>query len=124
MSSYTDISGFEDVYLEDSWVLDIAVLPGMVTLEVEAVLLESHPAYEQPRPGEAYCYRRGTIRFNGVAAVTWTGQGDVVPAVDASGEQDFGSVDAFEVSEGQYVLEGDFGRLEVSSDPPVLELTT
>lgn len=121
MSTYTTIPGFEDVYLEDSWILGIHVEPGSVAFDVEVVLLETHPLYSPPGPEEQYCYRRGTIIFHQVAEVNWTGQGVVVPAVDASGEQDFGSIDEFELADGSYALEGDFGRLVVRSAEPTLK---
>jgi hypothetical protein len=123
MSGYTSIPGFEDIYLEDSWILGIRAEPGSVFLDLDVVLNESHPAYAPPMPGEQYCYRRGAIRFEHVDSLTWTRQTMVVPAIDASGEPDFGSIDEFEIGQGQYTIEGDFGRLEITSSRPTIELT-
>lgn len=117
------IPGFEDVYLEDSWVLAVRAEPGSVVLDIECVLLRAHPFYSPPAPGQQHSYRRGALRFSQVAAVSWTEQDTVTPSVDASGEHDLGSVDEFEVHDGSYLLMGDFGRLEIWSARPVLELS-
>lgn len=122
LSDYTSIPGFEDVYLQDGWILSIRAEPGSVVLDLDVVLNEAHPAYAPPVPGEQYCYR-GTIRFERVESLTWTRQSLVVPALDASGEQDFGSINEFEIRRGQYAIEGDFSRLEITSSRPTMDLT-
>jgi hypothetical protein len=122
MSNYNIVTGFEDIYLEDSWVLGIRLEPGLALFEVELVILESHPRYTTPRPGEQYCYLRGQIRFEGVSSVRWTGQGVVKPAVDATGEVDYGAIDAFDAFDTHCELEGDFGRLEIESPWPSLNI--
>lgn len=122
MSEYRSIPGFEAIYLEDSWVLDIHAGPGRVVFEMELVLKEVHPAYSLPRPGEQFCYQRGKIRFENVESLNWTRQILVKPAVDATGERDFGSIDDFGIEQGAYALEGDFGRLEIASSPPAVDL--
>jgi hypothetical protein len=121
-SIYTSVPGFRHVYLEDSFVLGINAEPGRVVFDIELVLIESHPAYAPPKRGEQHCYRRGLIRFENVESLSWTGQMVVKPAVDASGEQDFGGIDDLRIAEGVYALEGDFGRLEIASSPPALDL--
>lgn len=121
MVDYRTIPGFENLYLEDSWVLSITARPGSLELVVELVLCDSHPSYFRPAPGEQYCYRRGTVRFAGVTSLHWEGQG-LVPAVDASGEQDYGSIDALIVAPNAFIVEGDFGRMTVAADPPSVSL--
>jgi hypothetical protein len=122
MGEYRSIPGFEDIYLEDSWVLGVRAEPGRVVFDMELVLNESHPAYLPPNAGEQYCYRTGTIRFEKVEALNWTRQLVVKPAVDATGERDFGAIDVFGIEQGVYVLEGDFGRLEIRSSSPAVDL--
>ena len=120
MPYYWSIPGFDGLYLEDSWVLDITARPGVLELVVDLVLRESHPSYEAPKAGEQYCHRRGVVRFEGVSSLRWEGQGSV-PAVDATGERDYGSVDALRVTDDAYMVEGDFGRIAVASPPPSVE---
>jgi hypothetical protein len=53
--------------------------------------------------------------------VLWTNDGRV-PAVDASGEQDFGSIDRFIAKDNEFSIEGDFGLLTFQSSAPTLQL--
>jgi hypothetical protein len=121
MSDYWSIPGFEGLYLEDSWVLAITAWPGALEFVVDLVLRESHPSFVRPAVGEQYCHRRGVVRFEGVSSLRWEGQG-AVPATDATGERDYGSVDALRATDdASYLVEGDFGRIVVASAPPSVE---
>lgn len=122
MAHYWDIPGFEGRYLEDSWVLKIRPGEGTLTISADLVLRESHPEYRDPRPGEQYCYRLGVIAFDDVTECSWTERGRM-PATDASGEEDLGSFDQFEVEDASYLLAGDFGRIVVTSKPPTVSLS-
>ncbi|GGU67096.1 hypothetical protein [Lentzea flava] len=115
MIDYRQIDELRLYYLEDSWVLDITARPGLVVISIEVVLLPEHPDHHAPLPGERYCYRRGELRFEGVSALHWTGQG-LPPARDASGELDYGGVDSFELDGGSYCLRGNFGEISVQAD--------
>jgi hypothetical protein len=120
METYWTLAGFENLYLEDSWVLSIRPVESTLTFEADLVLTESHPLYHDPRAGEQYCYRRGIIEFAHVTELTWTGGGRP-PATDATGEQDLGSFDQFQVEDGRYVISGDFGRIQLAAGPPTVE---
>lgn len=120
MAIYWTLAGFENLYLEDSWVLSIRADESALTFEADLVLTESHPRYRNPLAGEQYCYLRGLIRFAKVTDLTWTGRGDP-PARDATGELDFGSFYEFEVGDGTYTISGDFGRIEATSSRPTVE---
>ena len=120
MSDYWSIPGFQGLYLEDSWVLDITARPGVLDFVIDLVLCESHPRYQAPSAGEQFCHRRGIVRFEGVSSLRWDGQGSV-PAIDATGELDYGSIDSLRVIDDAYTVEGDFGRIVVASTPPSVE---
>jgi len=122
MAHYWEIPGFEGLYLEDSWILEIRPGEGTLTISADLVLRESHPAYRGPRPGEQYCYRHGLITFEDVNKFSWTDRARM-PATDASGEEDLGSFDQFEVEDGTYLLAGDFGQIVVTSKPPTVSLS-
>lgn len=53
---------------------------------------------------------------------TWTGRGSIRPAVDASGEQDWGGIDALRQLGAVYQLEGDWGTIEVVSQEPIVRI--
>lgn len=116
MSSYYDWEGFAGIYLEDSFVLGICESPNEISFTVEAVLTESHPLYTPPESDEQYCYKKGKIIFQGLKCVKWINRKEA-PFSDASGEEDYGNIDVFELSNDKYVLAGDWGGLEVTSSP-------
>jgi hypothetical protein len=118
---YPGIPGFEHVYLEDSFVLDIEIRYRHIRFSMDLVLTPGHPEYRAPEVGEHHCYRRGRIDFDDVTEVHWVGQIGP-PALDAAGEADLGGIDSF-ISRGKsFALEGDWGQMEIVSSPPTVIL--
>ena len=64
--------------------------------------------------GSSIAIARAASFSQGVTALRWDGQGGR-PAVDASGELDYGSIDTFAHDGDLYTLAGDFGRIEVTT---------
>jgi hypothetical protein len=109
--------------LEDSWVLGFAVTPTEFAVRIQFALLETHPEYRQPRPGDMYWYREGLLSFSNFSSLGWRASG-AKPALGPQGEIDYGSVDSLVTASDGYALEGDFGvvtiggaSLTVSLDP-------
>ena len=75
MKDYTDFDGFDQVYLEDSWVVAIMATPGRLLFRCEIVLREGHPMHRTKRVEEQYCYGMGVIDFKQVASLHWDDQG-------------------------------------------------
>lgn len=118
---YAKFSGLADIYLEDSYVLEILEEPGKLTFKLDAVLTPENPAYQPPRPGEQYCYRTGRLVFPDAVRVSWlerTGR----QFTDATGEHDLGNVDALTRDGTFLVAEGDWGRVRFQSSGPYFEL--
>lgn len=115
MRPYEDHPAAGAFLLEESYVLDIDARPASVQIEVDLVLTPKHPDYADPPADEQFCFRRGRISFTGVKACSWTGQG-LRPAVDATGEQDYGNIDRLAWEPRHYLVEGSFGLLEIEAD--------
>ncbi|MFE9056907.1 hypothetical protein [Streptomyces mutabilis] len=121
--NHPSLPEFENVSLEDSYVLDIAVHPGLLTLKLDLLLLPRHSGYRAPLPGERACFRPATVVFPSVRALHWTGQGVVKAAIDASGSADYGSVDALiTLDEDKYKILGDWGEIIVQSETPSVSI--
>ena len=118
---YHKLPGFEGVYLEDSYVLDIQTEPDCVDIFLEAVLTEKHPRYMSPKLNEQYCYRNAHIYFPNVEKVTW-GEKSMTLYKDANGEIDYGNIDTFYFVDGRYHLAGDWGALDIVSSKPIFEI--
>lgn len=114
MHPYVEIAQLRELLLEESYLLGITAVPGKVTFELDLVLTPGHAEYSAPKPGEQYCVRRGVLVFEGVSRLLWSHSGNP-PAVDASGEVDYGQIDSFEWDDVGALLEGSWGRMEIVS---------
>jgi hypothetical protein len=120
--NYDKLPGFEDVYLEDSFVRAIFEDETSTRFMLLLALLPGHPLYEEPRPLEPHCFRTATLTFPRVRKRTWHVQGtDQEVFTDADGAVDYGNVDRFTAeADGSYRLSGEWGDLALHSDPPYI----
>ncbi|WP_431218256.1 hypothetical protein [Leifsonia xyli] len=106
------------VYLEDSFVLSISVTPGRAVFGMEFVVLPGHERYVEPASPNPYHYERGELVFSSVKSLVWSGQG-VPPSIDpVDGSEDFGNIDSLVAENSSYLLEGDWGEMQISSQLP------
>jgi hypothetical protein len=101
------------VYLPDSWVLAVDTDESHVSFVIEAVMRPEHPRYySPPKPGEQYSYVR--VRWSLHGDVSWNeGPSLEHPAIDQSGERDFGNIDAWWQEGDVEHLEGAWGTVRV-----------
>lgn len=118
---YSRFRGFEHVYLEDSFVLDIQTAPSSAEIALEIVLTENHPLYKTPPLDEQYCYRKARIYFPDAERVEWI-EKSMIPSTDATGNVDYGNIDEFFLANEHYHVRGDWGELDIVSSPPLLEV--
>jgi hypothetical protein len=111
---YPVIGGLENVYFEDSFVLDIVARRDEVVFSLDLVLTPDHPMYRPPGAAERHCYRRAELVFGGVRELRWRNS-DVPPSRDASGEIDLGNIDSLTAVGGAYELEGDWGSMRIEA---------
>lgn len=116
--NYWQFPGFENIYLEDSYVLSINAKTS-IQIPLEAVLTENHSLYTQPLPGEQYCYRRMTVNFPHPQTYDLV-LNNISPIADPDGSVDYGNIDEFFMADGKYYLTGEWGELTIVSDPPLL----
>lgn len=112
----------DQVFLPDSWVLDVTTTDSSVCFVLDAVLQEGHARfYWPPRPGEQYPYAR--LRWCLHGQVHWNdGPRLDAPATDAAGERDFGNIDTWlELEGGKQLLEGDWGSVVVAATSQSVE---
>jgi hypothetical protein len=121
MQPYEQLPALTDLVLEESYVLDIEARPSTVRFAVDFVLTPRHPSYQPPPPNESNCYRKGELLFTGVRELAWSDQG-APPAHDASGEVDYGNIDALHWQGSRYELEGDWGQMEVLAESLTVRL--
>lgn len=110
-----------NVYLEDSYVLDIQEVDGLITFLLEIVLTEKHSLYTQPLIGEQYCYKKGTLTFPNTESYNLV-RSNAQPSKDPDGSIDYGNIDEFYFNDGSYTLSGEWGVLNIKSDSPLITL--
>ena len=109
------IEAFDNILLEDTFVLAWHQASDSLTFRVLASLLPSHPEASLPANGEWACYRPGTIQFSGVSSVLGLlPQESVTPIADPDGSVDYGCIDDLSlVRSGEYRITGEFGVVTV-----------
>jgi len=120
MSNYFEHPELSELYLEDSFVLDLQISPNTVVLDMEFVLREGHQRYSMPTEDEQYCYNRGRLRFTGVTTSTWR-MPTRLPATDETGEVDYGGIESYSITENRHHLSGEFGELLITCAQLVVE---
>jgi hypothetical protein len=100
---------------QDSFVLSWSEAAHSLTFQLEASLQPNHPDYSEPGPNEHTCYKiaelvfRNTFRVDGLVSMA-----DVVPALDADGSVDYGTIDTLQRdADGIWLICGDFGSVRV-----------
>ena len=121
MTDYLQDERLAPYIWEESYALSITAQPALLTISLDLALRVTHPLHETPLPGERHCYKRALLEFSQVRNLSWSGQG-AVPAVDITGERDFGTIESFEVDDDTYVLIGDFGHIFVAAAHMVVTL--
>src|ERR1039457_3371606 len=101
-----------DLFFENSYVLNLQIEPYVLDVSMDFVLTLNHPAYSLPKPGEQECYKRGRIQITKFQKLTWQASG-WKPAIDATGEKDYGNLDEFVNEAGKFRLSGDWGTIEI-----------
>ena len=115
MSNYFEIDELRNVYLEDSFVLNIEENENEIRYEIEFVLTENHPLYSEPLETEAYCYRKGVLLFRGVSSKIWEFSCDN-QFFDKNNEIDFGNIDSLNFSGRKFNLSGDWGAISFEAN--------
>lgn len=121
---YDEFPGLSGYYLEDSYVLAIHLSGAELAFDLEVVLRSDHPQYAPPKSGEQHCYRHARLSFGHPKEVRFGGgPASLRPTADPDELADLGNIDSLTRSEdGRFAVAGDWGSIEVRSDPPVIEL--
>jgi len=117
MTNYYEFRELRDVYLEDSFVLNISEKSKGIRFLMELVLTENHPMHSTPKPDEMYCYKNAELLFPNATEIDWI-EKTLTPSIDALNEVDYGNIDALYFRNDFYHLSGDWGNLKIKSSEP------
>ncbi|MBY5969583.1 hypothetical protein [Halomonas denitrificans] len=114
-SDYFNVPGLRDIYLQVSYVLKIDKGPDHISFFMDFVLMEAHPKYIDYHPGEQYCYKHGVIEFSAVEKINEFYNVSMVPGC-LPVDTDIGNIDVFFCKGKRYVLQGDWGELDIECE--------
>jgi hypothetical protein len=109
------------VDLTESYVLSVETDKSHLNLVLDAALLEGHPLfYWPPKTGEQCAWAR--LRWS-LQGEVWWNEGPHLsrPAVDASGESDYGGIDAWWQEGDVDHLEGPWGTVAIRGATQTVE---
>ncbi len=113
---------FAAVDLTRSFILSWHTESETVLIDVDLFLTAEHPFYEKPRPAEKVCIRPAIIEFPYCDSVTVDGadEGGIASLVGKLGH---GAIDGLQRHQGgRYEIEGEFGKVSISAERPILRL--
>ncbi|GIU52347.1 hypothetical protein TUM4438_44850 [Shewanella sairae] len=122
MKNYFEIEGLKNIYLEDSYVIDIKETESGIIFDMEFVLKPAHSCYSEPLSNEQYCYKDGTIEFIGCSSINWISRSKQV-FTDRNKNVDHGNIDSFFRKGAVNHLEGDWGIVEFTNSERDLVIT-
>jgi hypothetical protein len=124
MRNWTAMPAFHGLDLSESFISSWEHHENSLLVEADFVLTPDHPSFRPPVPDEWACFKRGKLTFPNVRSTKGLrSMAEVRPAIDATGERDYGHFDSFvERAPGTFEVSGDFGTFTVESEQPIVEI--
>jgi hypothetical protein len=69
--NYYELSGLENIYIEDSYVLDIDIIDTSAHFLLDLVITKNHPKYQLLLSVKQYCYKKALLKFNQSKEANW-----------------------------------------------------
>ncbi|MDN3649558.1 hypothetical protein QWZ13_11670 [Reinekea marina] len=119
------ISGLEHIDLWESFVLGWELKGEELRIKIDAYLFPEHEGYTEPKENEWACFASAYLIFDGVKDMDgFSSLAECKPAVDATGEKDFGHIEDFQFTVlGEYIFTIEFaGKLNFKAQGVRLSL--
>ena len=113
-NNYFERDEFQNIYLEDSFVISIQETKSDITFNCDFVLLEKHKMHSIPKNDEQYCYLKGYVKFSNITQIDWIKRNENVFSNNCY-DNDYGNIDIFHIDNEKYYLQGDWGEVIISS---------
>lgn len=124
-NDWRDLREFKGVDLSESFVLSWLLRDEILRIDIDLCLLPDHVFYESPRPAESECYRPAVLQFPACTSLRRHGDSDAAQeTADVAASLGHGKITRFSrVSNGRYELHGRFGKVEITADRPILNIS-
>ena len=124
VTDWRELREFKAVDLTKSFVLSWNTVSESLLIDLDLFLCPDHAFYEEPRPAEKACFRPAYLEFpycSLISSGTNTKQGRSV--ADIAATLGHGLIEGLRrIGEGRYEMMGEFGRVEIEAERPLLRL--
>lgn len=128
-NDWRELREFAGIRLDESFVLSWALEGGSLVIDLDLCLAPDHSFYEEPRPAERDCIRAAILEFphcsyvgraGGTAEAIEMSPTAMAAVTDGLG---LGKVDGMRrIGDGQYEINGLFGRIRIDAERPLVRL--
>lgn len=124
ITQWTELQEFRGVDLTSSYVLSWRYDKELLEIETDICLTPRHAHYESPRPSEGVCITPAIIEFPFCERLDAAGRSRTQGAIKGlTGAIGHGRIRNLQrIAEGVYRLDGEFGRVEIHAERPLLRL--
>ena len=123
VTDWRKLREFADVDLCKSFVLSWSFQEGVLFVDLDLYLLPDHPYYEVPRPAEKVCIRPAIIEFPYCERINESVRAEGASLAMLAASLDTGAISGLRrLSDGRYEVTGEFGRVEIEAERPLLRL--
>jgi hypothetical protein len=122
-TDWRQLREFADVDLTQSFALSWKVESNSLLIDLDLYLTREHPFYEAPRPAEKACFRPAFLEFPDCTRACETDENGELEIGAAAKLLEPGKITGLQrIGDGRYEIRGEFGRVEVESDRPLLRI--
>lgn len=121
-TDWRSLREFAAVVLDESFVLSWKFEAETLMIDIDVRLSPDHPFYEKPRPAEKVCIRPAIIEFPYCEKLS-AGEDPSKSIAEITTGLEHGAIEGLRRhADGRYEIYGDFGRVFISADRPILRL--
>jgi hypothetical protein len=124
VTDWRELREFNAVDLTKSFVLSWDAESESLLIDLDLFLCPDHAFYEKPRPAEKACFRPAFLEFPHCSRVVTGADGENEQTVpDIATTLGRGPIEGLRrIGEGRYEITGEFGRVEIEAQRPLLRL--
>ena len=113
---------FAAVDLTKSFVLSWSAESETLLIDIDVFLTPEHTFFEQPRPAEKVCIRPAIIEFSYCQSLRLN-SGEAGSVAEVAATIGHGAISGLSrLGDGQYEINGDFGKVSINAERPLLKL--
>ncbi len=124
VTDWKELREFNAVDLTKSFVLSWNTESESLLIDLDLFLCPDHVFYEEPRPAEKACFRPALLEFPYCLGITSGADAQNGQSVsDIAATLGHGAIEGLRrIGEGRYEITGEFGRVEIDAERPLLRL--